>query len=593
MSFLSSASKRQRLAEAGPAAATPLSTAIATDSFQKLARAISSASSEPSSSLSVTPPLQLLSLLQSSLLAIVASHLALRRLLVLQRCSSALHRLRGDESYVAVAWRFARLILHTSDPFPTWAFSPPQSDIGPKLSIPVHLWLAARPALNAVLAGRERSKTHQKDEQWCRQLQQLRQLAHPQQPTRWRLAERDSQGVLWETDESDEKGSTDEECVEVLNDFNVEDVHRMALRERDVEVRCRLVLQACPLLQHLELHIDTVAHMEPSHEDTFALVPRLRSLSLYPSSNRHLARELVVTELPVDFKRMLDSLPCLTALHVTNIFVDVDDLLVIASHSTLEELSIEAVDNELADRDWIGAQIAFPTSAAEGELQLAQAFAEVKLDGDIEAECENEEAKTPHVHSAKRSVTETCSATQSGEEMPACMRDDEQRLLAALARTQPTRRSCETRLALTDWLHKRLKQGRLRTNEDRPAWLLRHYRRQVELLLRKLHRDLRELAEAETAPDSTRMAMEKAEQLQDRLEQCEFADALLDYQCQALADMERRQAESRRVLNDYERSIVTREMTTLSSAIAKQQRKVTDLYARLQLLTQEAHAFVR
>lgn len=45
------------------------------------------------------------------LLAIIAFHLSLASLLRLQRCSSTLHRLRGDKSYMQIAWRWVQLRL--------------------------------------------------------------------------------------------------------------------------------------------------------------------------------------------------------------------------------------------------------------------------------------------------------------------------------------------------------------------------------------------------------------------------------------------------------------------------------------------------
>ncbi len=47
-------------------------------------------------------------------------------------------------------------------------------------------------------------------------------------------------------------------------------------------------------------------------------------------------------------------------------------------------------------------------------------------------------------------------------------RGEMQRMHAALTRTQPKRRSCETRLALTEWLHRRL--GRLEAGNQREQY---------------------------------------------------------------------------------------------------------------------------
>ena len=53
--------------------------------------------------------------LPTPLLALVASHLPVQSLLCLQRCSQALRRLRADESRMAEAWRWARLVLGRGD----------------------------------------------------------------------------------------------------------------------------------------------------------------------------------------------------------------------------------------------------------------------------------------------------------------------------------------------------------------------------------------------------------------------------------------------------------------------------------------------
>ena len=63
------------------------------------------------------------------------------------------------------------------------------------------------------------------------------------------------------------------------------------------------------------------------------------------------------------------------------------------------------------------------------------------------------------------------------------VRHEERRLRAALARTRPSQRSCEVRLALADWLFRRLRRGGLLTNEQaRSKSLLRRYDMLVALL---------------------------------------------------------------------------------------------------------------
>ena len=55
-----------------------------------------------------------------------------------------------------------------------------------------------------------------------------------------------------------------------------------------------------------------------------------------------------------------------------------------------------------------------------------------------------------------------------------------QRMLSALTRTRPSRRSCEVRLALAEWLHRRLRRGGLHTNQ----WVHEHYLYAYSLLHR-------------------------------------------------------------------------------------------------------------
>ena len=77
-------------------------------------------------------------------------------------------------------------------------------------------------------------------------------------------------------------------------------------------------------------------------------------------------------------------------------------------------------------------------------------------------------------------------------------------MYTALTRTQPSERSISTRLALADWLHRRLKRGGLRTDEDySPKQLLQRYRMQMALLRTTLHRQRSELAADEAARVST------------------------------------------------------------------------------------------
>ena len=242
--------------------------------------------------------------------------------------------------------------------------------------------------------------------------------------------------------------------------------------------------------------------MEPSHDDTFALVPHLRSLhltlrnelTLAPLEDR--ANKELIDEPPVDIERMLDSLPHLTSLRCDDIYLNITDLLDIASHSSLEELYISAEGQQLADPEWIGMRIEFPISVEEDEMQLKEDAA-MNLDGDIEEESDEtvEIAFFDHLTSAASALL-----TDAEEKEPPWLGEKTRRLQSALTRMRPTRRSCETRLALADWLHRRLRRSSLYTDHHhQPAWLLRRYRKQVAQIRFTLQRQLSELTEATLA----------------------------------------------------------------------------------------------
>ena len=77
-------------------------------------------------------------------------------------------------------------------------------------------------------------------------------------------------------------------------------------------------------------------------------------------------------------------------------------------------------------------------------------------------------------------------------------------LCTALSRTQPTERSCQVRLALADWLHRRLRRGKLSELPDRfsgshdSTLLLHNYCAHVALLRSTLLQQLSRF-DAETA----------------------------------------------------------------------------------------------
>ena len=411
---------------------------------------------------------------------------------------------------MAVAWRHAKLRLNTSNRLNSWTLrqriqTADSAEPNKSYHIPVETWHAAQPAFRAAALAREQRGFDSRHEH-RQQLQQLRQWLGEEQPSKWIHAKRNAQSEMVELVDADEHS----ERVEVLRDLIHHRTGAMVPEYRDVDVRCRLVLQACPHLQYLELDIETQFHEEPSHEDTFALVPRLRSLTVENYGIFGDDPELRIDQ-PVDFERMLDSLPRLTILRCKDMYITISDLLDIASHSTLEELHIEAAGKQLGDAEWLGVELVFPMGENESTWLLEQAAARMVLNGEAVSD-EAEEAEETR-------TSPNTSMADSDEEhhAPAWTRDDRQRVQAAMRRTQPTRRSCEVRLALADWLHSRLRRGGLHVDPPHPpAWLLRHYRRQVALLRSTLQQQLSELSAAATRlpVDSQASASSRLDRLQ-------------------------------------------------------------------------------
>jgi len=436
----------------------------------------------------------MLSLLPAPLLALVASHLDPAPLLRLQRCSSTLHSLSTDEAYLAVAWRHTVLHLNTSARLAEWMFPieqcvvTRQHDVPFQRSIPLAVWQAALPALQA---ARTRLKRFDRTER-SQALQQYRQWLCEPQPSMWISARRDRGGRLWQVDEAEEQQAAGVERMEVLRHIHWTDVSKLLLQGRDVEVRCRLVLEACPYLQSLSLQINVNTCIEPAHKDTFALLPRLRSLSLVQTDDGSRALYYPCEEPPVDLARMLHTLPRLTCLHCTDIHMGLDDLLNIALHSTLEQLHIQTqYHQEGIGVQWLAGEIKFPISSVEEDEQWLQLDASrATFDGDIAAESEVEVATAP----VDRPVV--MSVTTAGRE-DALSAAERAAIRTKLTRTRPTRRSCEIRLALAEWLHRRLRRARLHTDDQYCLmWMLRHYRNQLSVLRRTLQMQLSEIAAA-------------------------------------------------------------------------------------------------
>ena len=436
---------------------------------------------------SLTP----LSLLPAPLLAIVASHLQPDVLLRLQRCSSAYRRLRDDEAYMSVAWGEAVLHLSLSKPLHHWAVPREQCiQVGDRHLIPLTVWQAALPALRRAFHITEARGIDRRRIDWLR-----RQLKRSQ-VTEWIAATQRWSGDLWlagtVSSADGVQQSTGVRRVEVLRDVDWErlDVDAKSHRTRgpDVDVRSRLVLSACPYLQHLHLGLRILYSQPPLHKNTFARVPRLRSLSL--DSARFF-------EPPLAWQALLDSLPSLTSLSYTHISgLDIDCLLAIASHSTLERLQLDSGKGVLEDKVWLGHDISFPIGVDEDERQVDEYFDSLEWEGDVAAQTDADEA-------AFLEQLTRCNSLDGSEELSDHDQKAQarvQRMRTALTRTQPTQRSCEVRLELADWLHRRLRRDKLNTDDGprpppcHPKSLLLFYRMLLVLLRSTLMQQLCESA---------------------------------------------------------------------------------------------------
>ena len=439
-------------------------------------------------STTISTSFSLLSLLQPPLLALVASHLEVNTLLCFQRCSSTHYRLRTNGAYMSVAWRFAELRPSLTENVAGWTLPYTQCirSIDLKHRIPVAVWHAALPVYRAVLAKADKA------DEWRQRLQEL--LEQPQH-TKWVTATPNRDGCLRAVrDESGERYAVVER-VEVLSDISRGDVWDALPHGRKVDVRCRYLFQACPYLQHIHIAIYNFNSLPPRHESTFALLPRLRSLTLDQLNSSYgdgTSR--------FDWQTLLYRLPSLTSLSCIDIDgLNIYALLLIASHSTLEHLHI---DGFTSDFMWQGNSVVFPIDADEDEKRLEVCLTHDTRQEAMAAQTEADDAAFLKQLSTDRSLD--CSEQLSRQRRKE--RTFELQMRTALTRTQPTQRSCEVRLALADWLSRRLRRDRLFTDDGtstpgHPMSQLLRYRMLLVLLRSTLRQQLSEVAlETEAAP---------------------------------------------------------------------------------------------
>ena len=439
---------------------------------------------------------QLLSQLPTPLLALVASHLQPDALLRLQRCSLAHRRLREDDAYMSVAWRNAILRLSQLEPLHHWALPCEQCiELNGRCLVPLSAWQTAVPVLRRALRVMQARKNYTPRVEWLR-----RQVEHSQS-IEWIAATQRWADDVWQavSDKNvvagDAQQRADVRRVAVLRYFDYAqfdaDANSHYGQGLEVEVRCQLLLQACPYLQHLHLAINAPHAEQPRHEDSLALVPRLLSLSL----------ESFHIKSPLEWRTLLDSVPSLTSLTWTYVdSIDIDRLLDIASHSTLEQLHIDTNRWSQGHNVWLGDRMLFPIAVDDDERQFNAYFDRHMWKGVLPAQTEADDAVFFRQLATYYLVDS--SEQESSEQQSA--RVIAHQLRTALTRTQPTQRSCEVRLALADWLSRRLRRDRLFTDDGRltsrhSVSQLLQYRMLLVLVRSTLRQQLIEVAETEAA----------------------------------------------------------------------------------------------
>ena len=131
----------------------------------------------------------------------------------------------------------------------------------------------------------------------------------------------------------------------------------------------------------------------------------------------------------------------------------------------------------------------FPVDAETDLWELEQAAVDAVFAGELDEEAEEAEEQLDV------STAVLCGQlTRDAQEL-----EQLQQMHVALTRAQPIRRSCEVRLALTDWLHRRLRRGGLHTDRDARSFvsssrLLEHRRIALARSNCTLHQQLSDLS---------------------------------------------------------------------------------------------------
>ncbi len=266
-----------------------------------------------------------LTILPSSLLAVVCQALSIVELLCLLRCCSSLRSVHTvNDAFGRVAWSGRRLSLVLNKRLFEWTL--PNATLVNRC-VPLAVWQAALPALQYSL----QRWSDNKFDKLCGSMRvNPLQPPSPQQLTT--LMQPSGQIV-------------------VRNDLTrVTLATGGSVVPRACCYRAHFIFLALPCLQHLHLKIMDDIVTTPPFGDLFSLIPQLRSLHLaqYRSDWTDTSRFIG------SIRDMLSVLPCLTSLRCEGRPLGMQDLIDIAAHCTLERIELSCAVHAEFDRPWLG-----------------------------------------------------------------------------------------------------------------------------------------------------------------------------------------------------------------------------------------------
>ena len=192
-------------------------------------------------------------------------------------------------------------------------------------------------------------------------------------------------------------------------------------------------LAATPQLQHLHLQIGTVLPARPI-TDMFTLVPRLRSLHI-DATNTNWSIKRPTPNSIVCIRDMLAALSSLAQLHCTNLLLDMQDLIDIAAHATLEDVALNPLSDDIHAQYGLGHSINFNSNESKDD--------------------DEKQAVSSHRASMHGVEMQDAAANGPSKEVEQHKRDMEW-LSIALTRVPPSHRSISVPLALANFTHRQL-----------------------------------------------------------------------------------------------------------------------------------------